>query len=117
MFRAHLQVKVGHRISKRSLVTRSLSCCYDAIQISALLKNKGVEQTEMKHTGVFSVKGHSGFNWSLSRLDLVRVNPALDIKIPRTTVQSTQPQQRPGTPPLLTCQSPTQRLSMLHQWP
>ncbi|KAM9796020.1 uncharacterized protein ACBT44_016779 isoform 3-T3 [Syngnathus typhle] len=80
MFRAHLQVKVGHRISKRSLVTRSLSCCYDAIQISALLKNKGVEQTEMKHTGVFSVKGHSGFNWSLSRLDLVRVNPALDIK-------------------------------------
>ncbi|KAM9796021.1 uncharacterized protein ACBT44_016779 isoform 4-T4 [Syngnathus typhle] len=82
MFRAHLQVKVGHRISKRSLVTRSLSCCYDAIQISALLKNKGVEQTEMKHTGVFSVKGHSGFNWSLSRLDLVRVNPALDIKPP-----------------------------------
>lgn len=38
------------------------------------------------------------------------------MQIPCTAVQSTQPQQWPGTLPLSRCQSPTQRLSMVHHW-
>lgn len=38
------------------------------------------------------------------------------MQIPCTAVQSTQPQQWPGTPALSRCQLPIQCLSMVHHW-